>query len=70
MTDHPVTLVRRWCRWSDEDAFSAFYQGQSERLWRFPVAPGVGREAAYDVARRCASRRTNSTCCFCVTGSA
>lgn len=60
--DDPVALVRRWCRKGDEAAFSDFYRGHSERLWRFLVARGVDRETAYDVLADAFERWMGSVC--------
>lgn len=58
----PAILVRRWCRKGDEEAFSAFYRVQSERLWRFLVARGSDPETAYDVLADAFERWMASVC--------
>jgi RNA polymerase sigma-70 factor (ECF subfamily) len=45
----PKLLLERYCRRSDQPAFTAFYRQQADRLWRFLRARGCGADSAYDL---------------------
>jgi RNA polymerase sigma-70 factor (ECF subfamily) len=48
MSDEFRELIRRYCRDGDQNAFTAFYRSQADRLWRYLRSRGSGAEAAYD----------------------
>jgi RNA polymerase sigma-70 factor (ECF subfamily) len=41
--------IRSWCETGDTAAFRQFYRAQAPRLWKFLIARGCDREAAYDL---------------------
>ena len=41
--------IRSWCETGDTTAFRQFYSAQAPRLWKFLIARGCDREAAYDL---------------------
>ncbi len=49
MSTNPKTQIQQYCWQNDESAFEAFYQSQSDRLWRFLIAKGVDTDTAYDL---------------------
>ena len=48
MTDSKQ-LLERYCRRSDQSAFTRFYRLHADRLWRYLRARGAVEEAAYDL---------------------
>lgn len=42
-------LLKRYCRQGDKQAFTAFYQHEATRLWRFLRARGCSEDSAYDL---------------------
>ena len=45
----PRLLLERYCRNSDQSAFSKFYRQHADRLWRFLRARGSSEDGAYDL---------------------
>ena len=41
--------IQSWCKTGDAEAFRRFYRAQAPRLWKFLIARGCDREAAYDL---------------------
>lgn len=48
MTDSK-RLLERYCRHSDQSAFTRFYRLHADRLWRYLRARGAAEEDAYDI---------------------
>ena len=46
---NPRHLLERYCKNSDQSAFSAFYRQHADRLWRFLRARGSTDDTAYDL---------------------
>ncbi len=44
----PRLLLERYCRNSDQSAFSTFYRQHADRLWHFLRACGSSEDGAYD----------------------
>lgn len=49
MQDQARELLERYCRKSDQAAFTSFYRSSSGRLWQFLVARGCHEADAYDL---------------------
>jgi RNA polymerase sigma-70 factor (ECF subfamily) len=47
--DEAKVLLKRYCRYGDQPAFTRFYQQHAGRLWRFLCARGLTADAAYDL---------------------
>lgn len=45
----PKEDIQSWCKSGDAEAFRRFYRAQAPRLWKFLIARGCNREAAYDL---------------------
>jgi len=60
--DDPASLIQRWCREGDTDAFHTFYRTQADRLWRFLVARGSDEETAYDIVADAFERLVRRIC--------
>lgn len=45
----PKQLLERYCRKSDQSAFTRFYRSQADRLWRFLRARGCTEDTAHDL---------------------
>lgn len=58
----PKDQILAWCREGDPDAFRRFYRAQAARLWKFLIARGCDREAAYDLLAEAFLRFTQTVC--------
>jgi RNA polymerase sigma-70 factor, ECF subfamily len=58
----PKEQILAWCREGDPDAFRRFYRAQAARLWKFLIARGCDREAAYDILAEAFLRFAQTVC--------
>lgn len=61
MTD-PRDLLHRYCREGDQSGFSAFYEQESGRLWRYLRARGSTQDNAYDLLAEAFLRFIQTIC--------
>ena len=54
--------IRAWCQSGDAAAFRQFYREQAPRLWKFLIARGCDRDAAYDLLAESFLRFTQTVC--------
>lgn len=58
----PKEQILAWCREGDREAFRQFYRAQAARLWKFLIARGCDRDAAYDLLAEAFFRFVQSVC--------
>lgn len=58
----PKYLLEKYCRQSDQSAFSIFYRQHADRLWRFLRARGSTDDTAYDLLSETFSRFIQVVC--------
>jgi RNA polymerase sigma-70 factor (ECF subfamily) len=62
MSTDAQQLIRAYCERADQGAFRTFYREQSPRLWKFLLARGGEREAAYDLVAEAFLRFIQTVC--------
>ncbi len=58
----PKQQILHWCRDGDAQAFREFYRAQAGKLWKFLIARGCDRDAAYDLLAEAFLRFVKNVC--------